>query len=70
MENTVLLYYVGYSENFHDFVEIGVYFDEKLLRKEFNILSSDPIEPITENISSDEVLTLIDKYGCKGFEIY
>lgn len=70
MSDYTCLEYVGYSESKNDFIEIGVYIETAKIKHQYGLKPKDDLKGIIEKISSEDVLSLIDTYGCSGFEIY
>ncbi|MBO1087146.1 hypothetical protein [Enterococcus mundtii] len=70
MEKQTLLYYVTHSKNQGELIDLGVYIDTKSILKHYKLKNVDELKGLVDTISSEEVENLIEKYGCRGIEVY
>lgn len=71
MEDMTLLEYSQYSDEKEDYITIGVYVKKAFLKHQLGFKPNEENEfyEAVENISSEDVIDFIEKYGCYGIVI-
>lgn len=69
--NNIGLEYITYSNEAETYITVTVYIDKALLKHHLGLRPSQEKELMEkiEIMSSEDVIEIVDRYGCKGIHI-